>query len=79
MSGAIVLKTAITKHESHGPRVVPNFAIGALDAWSNALHDDLGCGTEDDFVEWLATKEGGEILRLTYAYAARLTAKRAAL
>lgn len=74
----LVLKTALTPHETPGPRVVPNFAVGALDAWSSALMDDLGCGSEEDFIEWLATKEGAEILRLTYAFATRLTAKRAA-
>lgn len=78
MSGALTLKTALTTHESQGPRVVPNFAIGALDAWSSTLHDDLGCGSEEEFVSFLGAPEGAELLRLTYSYATRLTAKRAA-
>lgn len=78
MSGALTLKTALTTHEQSGPRVVPNFAVGALDAWATALHDDLGCGSEDEFHDFLGSVEGRELLRLTYAYATRLTGKRAA-
>lgn len=82
MTAPLTLKNPLTPHETEpfkrAPRVVPHFAAGALDAWATALMEDLGCGTEAEFHEWLGTPEGAEMLRLTYSFSGRLVMKRAA-